>query len=357
MIRFILALLTVWFSIFPFVSFAQEATNLGDILIRFCNGVDEVTDIEALPRVLQLETEAWKQEEICVAIWNGGETPVTVTINFVDWTITNDADQKRACGSEWSKSKFGQFVTAPETAFDLDPNNIVTTRAQVSFPDWFAWSLLGCLTAQLEVQEENTWWDDSMFKIQTRRASFIEVSVAWEINVNLSAVTLQESSTITNLSDNDSFFVFKDITDWNYKWMIKLTNASNVSVEATITPVFTDMMWNVTPLEEQTTLIPLGESRDIFFLIDEHIPFYKWKFNLSANVSYEAKTPFKTDADLWGIEQFSLEANTLLIPWMLLWWSIVVIILLWIIIGIIKRRRKRYREIMQWYMQHQQQQQ
>jgi hypothetical protein len=39
--------------------------------------------------------------------------------------------------------------------------------------------------------------------------------------------------------------------------MMRLTNNSNVSVEATISPVFTDMFGNVTQLEEQTTLIPL----------------------------------------------------------------------------------------------------
>jgi hypothetical protein len=116
------------------------------------------------------------------------------------------------------------------------------------------------------------------------------------------------------------------------------------------------MFGNVTQLEEQTTLIPLWESREIFMPIDDHIPFYKWTFSLSADIAYEAKTPFNTDADLWGIETLSLEASALLVPWTLLWGTVAWLLVLWFIISLVKMRRKKYREIMQWYMQHQQQQ-
>jgi hypothetical protein len=44
-------------------------------------------------------------------IQNDGPTDATISINFVDGTITADEDQKKACEPETTKTNFGQYVS------------------------------------------------------------------------------------------------------------------------------------------------------------------------------------------------------------------------------------------------------
>jgi len=52
-------------------------------------------------------------------IQNDGPTDTTISLNFVDGTITADGDQKKACEPESSKSNFGQYVTGYSTTVDV----------------------------------------------------------------------------------------------------------------------------------------------------------------------------------------------------------------------------------------------
>jgi hypothetical protein len=52
-------------------------------------------------------------------IENGGPTDTTISLNFVDGTITADTDQKKACEPEVTKSNFGQYVTDYPTTIQI----------------------------------------------------------------------------------------------------------------------------------------------------------------------------------------------------------------------------------------------
>ena len=326
-------------SIFVYVLFASlilgfiptyaQQTKLGDITIRFCNNVGEDNNPADLTKELLLNTEAWKTEDICVLLWNGGETDVSVSLNFVDWTITNDADQKKACGSESAKSSFWQYVETDETEFIIKAGETIQTNATLTFPDGFAWQVLGCLTTQIKsANTEVLAVENSMFEIETRKASFIEVNISWDVVINLEAVAGTESSTLKNLWRNEKLFIYKDFSDGTYKAKTKLINKSNVDLEVNIKPLMEDILWTLYALEDQTLRIPWGESREVIIPLEKHIPMYKWPLSVYVDVTYVPKTSFTLSEDDKKERSLSLWSSFLIIPWKILWVALLVILLI-----------------------------
>jgi hypothetical protein len=56
---------------------------------------------------------------------NGGPTDTTISLNFVDGTITADKDQKKACEPETTKTNFGQYVTDYPTTLQIGAGETV----------------------------------------------------------------------------------------------------------------------------------------------------------------------------------------------------------------------------------------
>ena len=52
---------------------------------------------------------------------NEGPVGVKIGVNFVDGTLTADAEQKKACLPEGTKTQFGQYVTGYESELYLPP--------------------------------------------------------------------------------------------------------------------------------------------------------------------------------------------------------------------------------------------
>jgi hypothetical protein len=70
------------------------AASIGDVALRFC------TSSGSLEKTVSLTTSGQEEKEICMTLINGAYEDTDVNISFVDGTITNDADQKKACKNE-----------------------------------------------------------------------------------------------------------------------------------------------------------------------------------------------------------------------------------------------------------------
>jgi hypothetical protein len=70
-------------------------------------------------------------------------------LNFVDGTITADADQKKACEPESTKTNFGQYVTDYPTTLEIGAGETVKIGAKATFPAGYAGTAYGCATFQI----------------------------------------------------------------------------------------------------------------------------------------------------------------------------------------------------------------
>jgi hypothetical protein len=71
-------------------------------------------------------------------------------LNFVDGTITADADQKKACEPETTKANFGQYVTNYPTTVQIQAGETVKIAATATFPAGYAGTAYGCATFQID---------------------------------------------------------------------------------------------------------------------------------------------------------------------------------------------------------------
>lgn len=161
----------------------QRTTNLGDVVLRFCNDPAVTWWVKSLV----LDTEPEKQSDVCMLISNGGPTKTKISLNFVDGTITADEDQKKACEPENTKTNFGQYVTDYPTSIEIAAGETVKVWAKVTFPAWYAGTAYGCATFQVidDGSGSATKKPDQMFTILTRRASFLDFNVKWDYIVDL----------------------------------------------------------------------------------------------------------------------------------------------------------------------------
>lgn len=169
-----------WWSVF---AQAQRTTNLGDLTLRFCNDTGAV----AGTKTAVLEAIPEEEKEVCMFIENGGLTDATITLNFVDGTITADADQKKACEPESAKTNFGQYITNYPTTVQINGGETVKIAATAKFPAGYAGTAYGCATFQIvNMSGDYQWWEQTqMFTIVSRRANFIDINVLGEYVVDL----------------------------------------------------------------------------------------------------------------------------------------------------------------------------
>ncbi len=162
---------------------AQRTTNLWDVTLRFCNDTGAV----AGTKVAVLEAVPEEKTDICMFIENGGPTDTTISLNFVDGTITADEDQKKACEPESTKTNFGQYITDYPTTIQIQGGETVKISAKAMFPAWYAGTAYGCATFQIigSWAVTQSWDVNKMFTILTRRASFIDFNLKGKYIVDL----------------------------------------------------------------------------------------------------------------------------------------------------------------------------
>lgn len=174
----------------------QRESNLGDIIIKFCDDASIVW----WSKSSILNTKPQEPTDICMLLQNDWPTDATISINFVDGTITADQDQKKACEPETSNTNFGQYITGYSTIITIPAGTTLQTGASATFPAWYAGTAYWCVTFQVIDNNTNPTDPNQMFKILSRRASFIDINVMGDYVIDLQAqdATTQGSMTTFN---------------------------------------------------------------------------------------------------------------------------------------------------------------
>lgn len=341
-------------------------TNLGDMLIRFCNDVDEGS--KTIPeKSLYFEAETEVDHDICLYIQNSWPTDTTVRLNFVDGTITADDTQNKACQPEETKENFWQYVHMPEEdrVIDIPAGTTIETHASINFPAWYAGMSYGCTTLQMEGESITS--TGSMFQVLSRRGNFIDVLVRWEIVPKLDIVS-QNDLAFPNLWNNHQFTIYKDPDTQSYIAKIVVKNPGNIAQKVSITPIIKTWFQNniegkliekkeivnnqivTTPLLEWKTENP-GErvnkkvlpNQEVAFTFPLHgaLPWRQGNIDITAQIEHTPLLDFpstKVNKDDLKTTSHILKTNFFIIPRNMIIVIIVILILLWLYVLAYKKR-------------------
>lgn len=340
-------------------------TNLGDLLIRFCNDVGTWWDTNKITKSLQLETNTEEMQDICIYVQNSWPTDVKVKLNFVDGTITADESQKKACQPEETQENFWQYVIFDdnEKVFDVPAWSRVERHAQIEFPAGYAGMSYGCATLQIEGESLKETGD--MFNILSRRGNFIDVLVHGEINAKMDILT-QDDLPFLNKGNNSQFTVYQDPDTGNYLAKIVLENKWNVAQKVEVTPYvktwfenFIGSMQEKKEIiqnekgEDQINTIPyFGWSKEkigkiltrkilpnnqvaIIIPLEWAIPFWQGDIKLSADITTTPVIDFWSEEDKKNAsvaKTYTLNTAFFLVPWNIIIAVLILILLLWMIV-------------------------
>lgn len=310
-----------------------NASDLWDLKIRFCDGtwsLDEATS-------LFINTEAGKEEEICVYVQNTWPTPMTIAINFVDGAYTQWSNPKKACQPEDQKTMFGQYVTMTNNEFEIYPNNAFETRVKLKFPSGFAGLVNWCVTTR--IVKNNT--DDSVVKVISRRANFIDAFVNWEFKIDMSYLPFSENSgTYKNISSNNLIGFYQRVADDNYTTRFTLRNNGNVPIVST-SDVQAKIFWFIN--KEWNDITSKISSNGTTY-IDIDMPFYlKWlwwltKISISSNYTADVDQTMPNYDELTSQDY---DINTSATAFIMPWWLVILVGLILLIIVTSSRKTSR----------------
>lgn len=255
---YVMLLIASMFSIWSVSAQMQRTTNLGDVMLKFCN--DQSVASGTKTSVSDIEPE--QEWDICMFVSNGWPTNTTVSLNFVDGTITSDEDQKKACEPETTKQNFGQYITNYPTSVQIAAWETVKIWAKVKFPAWYAGTAYGCATLQIVETGSTAPKESKMFTILTRRASFIDFNVKGEYIVDLQSQDPSMEWSYPSFANEQVTVVDSLLTPWhNISEVIASKNPLDLSIG-----------------EHLITRSVLVNSGNIWLDIEVHSSYSTWRW-------------------------------------------------------------------------------
>lgn len=353
--------LALWLTIvagtlFPLVASAQftdpEVSNLGDVLIRFCN--EDAQWVAGEMKSLFLETEAGEANDVCIYVNNSGPTDVDVILNFVDGTITADDSQNKACQPEWTTSNFGQYVDYISEVITVKAWTTKETHAEVNFTEWYAGLSYGCVTMQFAPEDSDS-EDSSMFNVLSRRGYFIDFLV--EGNFDLWLNIIQPAEVFENVGNSNELIVYR--TDmWIYKASLSVKNPWNIAQSVTVVPTFkslfkqplqwrnvitqtivdseikdtTSLSWTASKNAEPITKKVLPNQSVTFeFELNDALPRWNGPITLDAKLSHTPSLDF-ISADISDELKQTITrdftSSFFVMPWLPIAWIVLLIIII-----------------------------
>lgn len=260
--------------------------NIWNISVRFCNW-------EELTPSLNLVADSWIEYDICIDFINPTNSDININYSFIDGTLTNDEYQNKACTID-QLTNFGQFVTSENTYVIVPAHDYIEQKASIKFPIWMSglvnWCLVYSLVDDSEEDIEQEQWT-SMFKIQLRKASFIDVIVGWDVKRELvSSWKISRSFDRKNSTLSISAPVFN-------KW--------NINEKAHIEWTVKNILWFNTDLTSPDKIV-LANSEFFVTASAENIPWYRMFYHIEWNIISEWDINFDAELLWWDIASNSI---------------------------------------------------
>jgi hypothetical protein len=303
--------------------------NIGDVALRFCN-------TETLEKTISLTTSGQEEKEICMTLINWSYEDTNVNISFVDGTITNDADQKKACKNEWENQNFWQYMSLEENTITVPARWSTIFTGILKLPEEAAGEIHGCVTYFIA----NDTNQKEMFTIMVRRANFIDIFAKWVVTIGLSFVDVESQT--KSLSKNPKIVSFFNKDEWKLYIQAMLSNKGTAEQGITIKwEIKNRFGYKRTFFEEKRTLFA-KQTSNINNVID-NLPFYKGPFTISYTVEHNANITEGLETDIEEKSWVITEKTDIII--LNIWTYIALFIILTIINSIvfIILRRKHFK--------------
>ena len=272
-------------------SFAADA--LRDISLDFC---------DTTGNILQYTIEPWVKTGICYTVNNASTENITMKINFIDGTFTNDQRQNRACLDESAKENFGQYVTNYETIITLSGWETKTETARLLYPEGTDGQYHGCVTySVVDTSSKTSTGENSNFSILMRKAKFIDVLVGHPEKIT-GGISFKIFSWDKNLSPNNKIRIYQDTADNKYVVELTIQNTSSIEQNVVITWIASNFLMYKNTFTETRKIVKGQEFiitkklEDIpNYLLDvdvqlEYTPIITWIPNLVPQTSYIHET-------------------------------------------------------------------
>ncbi|MEI7563565.1 MAG: hypothetical protein WCJ39_08270 [bacterium] len=116
--------------------FNQASSNIENIRIQFCN-----YDY----KLIRYKLSPGKAQDICLKIGNNANKDISINIEFVDGTVTNDKSKSRACKANGDNKVFGQYVSGIISPIIVPANGSIIRHATLQYPPETKGDISGCL--------------------------------------------------------------------------------------------------------------------------------------------------------------------------------------------------------------------
>lgn len=350
------------------ISFAGS-NNLSDVRIRYCND----TTITWGTKTLKLKAEAGKPTPICIYLLNMWAEEVSVKVNFVDGTITQDSYKKKACKQEREKDNFWQRINYIESwqviwtekeiwtntdkninekIFTLTPQSITKKTFSLNLPDGYAGKIYWCSTLSIAKKETENSNDNNMFTVINRIWFPIEVIVKWDIILDLhyqEENKEKESSFLSSIFADTYrqkyFAIQKQINKEEWEIGFILANSGNITQEA-------NYKISLKSFSHQDTIITgdimITPGEEVIATQKISIPWWDFLLNTKIETEYKPVFDFESDAITGGMKKIkhlpTLTNNSPIIiisqtMKYLVWWLLGIILVLIIILKIRKIKK------------------
>lgn len=251
----------------------SHAASLKNISLEYCQTSGNILTYTIDPEV---------QQEICYTLTNDSDQPVTMNINFIDGTYTNDQRQNRACLDESSKENFGQYVSDYERVVTLTGGESRDQTALLRYPAGSDGSYHGCVSyAVAENTTASNTQESSNFSILMRKAKFIDVLVGHPENL-VGGIEIKDTHGSATLSPNNKIRIYQDPSDNKYVIELTIQNVGSIEESVAITGVVSNIFnYKYTFVENRTLL--KGQQFIITKKLEERPNYY---FNVDVDMAY-----------------------------------------------------------------------
>lgn len=157
------------------LAFAQQSAALQSIEVNFCDHYGD--------KAITYPVYLGQSQKICLNVFNGSTSDVSINLGFVDGMLTNDQRKNRACGLSDDIDAFGQYVTWYKSKVTLSSNTSQKIYAKVLYPkqlkNMLSWSTIEwCLVYSLD--NSATSGHTLGFWVLVRKAKFISLNIKTE---------------------------------------------------------------------------------------------------------------------------------------------------------------------------------
>lgn len=299
---------------------------IGSVTMTFCQ---EGTGKNGKSLIVELNQN--RKQEICMAFTNQSNQKINLNIGFVDGTITNDGDQKKACKNEGEKEIFWQFVTWYQNIFEIPANSTIIKKATIEFPDSYAGIVNGCITySESNTQDIQHNEDGKMFSIKVRKAHFIDAIISWEVKMGLFLKSFSWNAFARHsLSREPKLYSYRDPATSELIAIMEVVNSGSIPYTLSISGHLWNRFGYQHNIIDTSRQIVAGDTLQLKYKIDT-IPRYYGFFDYSFVLAYEPAAGVidgKTLSESKNIKEYIITTTVFIFP-RRFWWLAGFIILI-----------------------------